>query len=683
MTRKIAARPLMLTSGVVLGVGGLVAFLALVVLIVSHEVLLFKSMPMNGAFQLYNPLQRLAAGELLGRDFDFFHGSGTLLLHYPLFALLGGDLLASELSRNLMGLVAFLACFHLCAAAWKIPACMASFAACAALVVGEALMRGSGALCGSSMVGLRSTLPVVVLTTAIVLSRRFGVFRRPAIFHAYVGLGLGGSIFVATEQGLAALAVYGLLLVMVPIVARTRLAGMGWTIYAGIIALITFTACVAMVSRGHVIESLRFALVDLPKEQFWYFGAPPNDIPEFPAMFWNVRVIIGFWLPSILAGCEIARMRARSESLRAMPMESALVFLLLGLALVVQVPQLAAYSHYQDIATRNMGLVAMLWIFRFGRGFDFGRLPVLNRLKSMRVSIPAVIAILSMMVLGVVGIARYLQSKRQHPATSVQYCGMTLCKGWASDLAVWHELDFSGARVAASYRALIEDKKGSAFRGPDYLIHALGSRRARFLENLKCYAPDYFLTINPDFSQYEEWLQLRHWDVYRYLIEHYAPVRASDFHVFWKRRSDGAGANPGTAGSLIAVRNGEWWQSPANTHARGVYSVRVRYSVDNPLGVIPVAGKLTRYLLSRDTASGSHVTNHLPASLPPTESLWEFPIILDQGEHARFALTLRMAVPGCRAMIQSIELEEISHDTKVIEALADGGKLVIDSKPGA
>ena len=129
MNLKLKRQPLTISFGAALGLLGLGLFLGLAALAVSHEMLLFKSMPMNGAFQLYNPLHRLAAGGLLGRDFDFFHGPGTLLLHYPVFALAGGDLLASELSRNLMGLLAFLVCFHLCAAAWRIPGYIAALAA--------------------------------------------------------------------------------------------------------------------------------------------------------------------------------------------------------------------------------------------------------------------------------------------------------------------------------------------------------------------------------------------------------------------------------------------------------------------------------------------------------------------------------------------------------------------------
>jgi hypothetical protein len=35
-------------------------------------------------------------------DFQFFHGLGTLLIHYPLFELFGENLFAPELSREVI-----------------------------------------------------------------------------------------------------------------------------------------------------------------------------------------------------------------------------------------------------------------------------------------------------------------------------------------------------------------------------------------------------------------------------------------------------------------------------------------------------------------------------------------------------------------------------------------------------
>src|SRR5271156_6716948 len=67
----------------------------------ANMALWFDGAPGDGPFQMFNPLRRIAAGQVGGRDFVFFHGIGVPYLHYPLFALLGGKtLVASELSRQ-------------------------------------------------------------------------------------------------------------------------------------------------------------------------------------------------------------------------------------------------------------------------------------------------------------------------------------------------------------------------------------------------------------------------------------------------------------------------------------------------------------------------------------------------------------------------------------------------------
>src|SRR5271170_3615884 len=49
----------------------------------------FDGVPEDGPFQIFDPLRRIAAGQVGGRDFIFFHGIGVPYLHYPLFALFG------------------------------------------------------------------------------------------------------------------------------------------------------------------------------------------------------------------------------------------------------------------------------------------------------------------------------------------------------------------------------------------------------------------------------------------------------------------------------------------------------------------------------------------------------------------------------------------------------------------
>ncbi len=67
----------------------------------------------NGAFQHFNALRRIEAGQAGGIDFQFFHGLLVPYLHFPFYRLLGGGLFASEVVRFALNLVAFVVPFFL------------------------------------------------------------------------------------------------------------------------------------------------------------------------------------------------------------------------------------------------------------------------------------------------------------------------------------------------------------------------------------------------------------------------------------------------------------------------------------------------------------------------------------------------------------------------------------------
>src|SRR3954470_14162763 len=70
--------------------------------VATESALHFFGPPIDGPFQLYNALRRIAAGQHGGVDFQFFHGLAIPYLHYPFFRLFGGGFTASEVSRQLI-----------------------------------------------------------------------------------------------------------------------------------------------------------------------------------------------------------------------------------------------------------------------------------------------------------------------------------------------------------------------------------------------------------------------------------------------------------------------------------------------------------------------------------------------------------------------------------------------------
>src|SRR5271156_5214995 len=175
----------------------------------ANMALWFDGAPGDGPFQMFNPLRRIAAGQIGGRDFVFYHGIGVPYLHYPLFALLGGKTIAaSELSRQWMSLFAFaLSLFAFTRAAlgrtkwiWVALAfCLVS----AAVLVREVIFARGGVSAGR-----RNVLFILIVISAAV-------------------------------------------------------------------ATATVTLWLLCGAEG-AIRAMRYGLVELPSDKFWFDGAPPN-----------------------------------------------------------------------------------------------------------------------------------------------------------------------------------------------------------------------------------------------------------------------------------------------------------------------------------------------------------------------------------------------------------------------
>src|SRR3954468_17407951 len=89
--------------------GWVVTFVVMVVSFASFAadtVFHFKDSPLDGPFQLFNGLRRIANGQRLGGTFQVFHGPGVPYLHYLPFRLFGGSFLASEFSRQFVSVTA-------------------------------------------------------------------------------------------------------------------------------------------------------------------------------------------------------------------------------------------------------------------------------------------------------------------------------------------------------------------------------------------------------------------------------------------------------------------------------------------------------------------------------------------------------------------------------------------------
>jgi hypothetical protein len=229
----------------------------------------FDSYAMDGPFQLFNALRRIGLGQRIGDTFQFFHGPGIPYFFFPGFALGGRTFVAAEVARQLINVALFIAStVVLCRALtgeWR----KALPIAVVALILMFEFRLDALIYPLNSLLGVRSTMPLFV--AAHLLMRAPG--RRADIER---GLLLGLALLLGTEQGIASLgglAVARVVLSLRRCSWREELQRLGAE--AGV-AAVCFLLIVVVLAGSNAMSVLRFNFREVPMDQLWYFGAPPN-----------------------------------------------------------------------------------------------------------------------------------------------------------------------------------------------------------------------------------------------------------------------------------------------------------------------------------------------------------------------------------------------------------------------
>lgn len=195
---------------------GLLSILGLLFMSASldslNHILNFNGPAANGAFQLMNPLTRLANGEVLGRDFQFFHGSGVVLVHYPLFEIFGKGLFGAEMSRWFTSVILFFMSGLLLCFAWFGRINFQSISKSVLAFIVLFLITSSLTeviLPSNSLLGVRTTMPIVIacvlLARPLFQNKRLQIFSHSiSVYYVIIGLLLSFAVLCGTEHGIAA-----------------------------------------------------------------------------------------------------------------------------------------------------------------------------------------------------------------------------------------------------------------------------------------------------------------------------------------------------------------------------------------------------------------------------------------------------------------------------------------------
>lgn len=614
----------------------------------------FKGYAADGPFQLYNPLRRLADGQIISKDFLFFHGSGIPLLFYPLYKLMGSNIFASEFSRwfisfTVLAVVSFLFFF-------------AVFKSYSRALISLALSIIAIIYCsnmidpGNSLLGVRSSAPILIAAAIIYFGDHLFIWRKlPSWQDLLVLILITVAFFLGTEHGIAAIGAY----VIAGVFASWKNKKILLIVLRNIAIILLFLVIAAnVISLGNGGHLLKYALIDVPVEQFWYFGTPPTNYLSFGDFTGRIPLqieyVILYDLLFILSLLLFAAWRIKIFKRKYY----------LGLMFLISYGFLSCvsmlgYFHitqaYPLLRVLILASVAILIYIIFPTG-PAGRL-----IKKIKLGASFILAALLVFHIVIyVNRASEFQIgstiKNARAARGTNDYGVAAPDGWKVSLGSFPELDDKNVKVWSTYSSLYESnfqKIHPSDGGFDYIIHALGTNNKnryekQFLES----KPDYVLTLKQTYFPFEEWLWSKNSTFYVELFENYHLTKQNASHFLWQRNEK---PKTKTAPLNITIGDNQKIRLPVSKENLIIYLITVDYEVGNNLKLLE-NNRLPRYLLSpEDTGLIQEI------SLPPYAKRWSFIVpVYKENKNPRLEVFVDGIVPGAKMNIKGAHYEPIN-----------------------
>ena len=652
-----------------------------------YEAADFNGFIANGPFQLYNPLRRLAAGQIAGQDFQFFHGLGVPFLHYPLFALLGKTFYAAELSRQLTSLISYVvALFAFTIVATKRRLAHAIIGSTIIIYLGLFISADELspftwlATAGNSLLSVRSAFPLIVF--AVLLSD-FRLVRKAILS----GIGLALTLSCGTEHGLAMLViVFGVGLLTTGFTYWRRQATDDKTEFdAPLFYALTFISFVVSLcaiyltlsTPAGMIAALRYNLGSVPADQYWYFGVPPN---EFAGTLFDLGQLGKrncLFLLLILGSFFVLWWKVTFAHVRDRKL-SIVSCWMLGYAIISCLSCLGMLSKgYLAPAFRVSHLVICLWLYQTNA---LQTCAAYLKAKRPQLRVPLMTGA-ALLVVSAVFAAALMAIQSLPPMTikpwnwPAQQLSMTWQKHLQQAEAAIAALPRSTRppQLWSLYAGLLEDKYGVFHPREDYIIHALGrERRAAYLQALRTTQPDVVQTVRKSyfyaatrFHNYEQWLRNSTWELYEEVLNNYDVLTVTDRAIFWKRKPAPWQAPTNNYQPISVSPEVSAVELPIDSapDSPTIYVVRLQYKTKNPWQRIPLIGGLPRFLIYPE-----NTLDNLPVSLPPYAQEFSFHMLVKPGSKPQLRFQVASPLPAASLQITGVAFRPLPLSKCELEA---------------
>ncbi len=557
--------------------------------------------PINGDFQTYNPLRRMAAGEGAGKDFQPYMGLGITYVTYIPFKLMGETFAASKFSAQLMHMWLFgigsFVLFLLLRFKWQTAFSLAFLTQLYAILCTDYLglfqmnwQIAETALpfaqtfkalsqAENSCLGIRVALPLLTAGLLLSIYRRYPNLsgNKEAIIWGVIA---GAQFSWSNDYGITSM----LVLSFCYIVFRSRTWKEKWV---HLVALIFGGAVIfTLATHGHPLKALSYNFGGVAKDQFWYFML--DDVGKVFSLVQYVQAKRIFILAGISASFAVAVfaycLRTKKTDLRDI-----LFLYVLGCSLAAGLLSTIGGGIMERYFSASLRLLpfAGLWVI----------LKVLSQWERTGVrALPLATAIIGIAFhitfnpISFWNVDKEIGLRTKDHYFYSEWAGGYLPNSQKKEIELAKKME--GKTVFSTYSSLMDAASGN-FQpsGIDYIIHALGrENRAHYLRVFAASNPDYVTTPNELWTLWEVWSRRVNWWFYREMIAKYRPIDATEYHVVWQKRSRPLDVTSQVNKATCSIRNNQLHVTDRLQNGTYYIELQVGFHVDLKSSGVPLIG---------------------------------------------------------------------------------------------
>lgn len=662
----------------------LVGFELVAILYLAHyKAQLFDAYAADGIFQLLDPLRRLYEGQFFGRDFNYFFGPFTALIHYPIFLLFGHDLAAASFAEWLVSptlLIVFFFLFSRILFPGKLS--LQLMATWGTFKLAQWLLPGLVTPFNSTL-GVRDIGPIILAYALWQLYRLDKTWHRlNVLWDLLVPVLTAFALLNGTEFGVAAsgaIIITRFLFRKGPILAKV-LSTCRLAIAVGLFVVVF----ASIISAGHPFSVLQYSFVSVPADQFWYFGGPPGQFVTSISQIFEDRTMQ--WDLGLLAVLSVVNVYLYRKKYSNRFQATTIVFFLLS-SLFSMIPIFAIFEPALQTQPTQLYLVLIGFL-------TLSLVPyriLFKRLRKLKASLYIAKYSLLLQICGgilIVGATGYyltnhIQNQealhRQHivaltnePVVSGSYLSI----GWAEtyEAETQATAGVKGKDIWSLYTGLLDASKGalnpSSF---DYIIHAVGkANRAKYIHSFETAKPQAVITLIKLYFPEESWLENETWPFFEQLYANYTPRTVTASAIVWRRNNKPwvsattKYSNQETLGSSQQSSVSLPVPATPNDQDYRVFTVQLTYKASYALGKLPWLGKMPRYFVSTNSLSSPRS----PVALPPYDTSFTFPVMVRGNSKD---LVLRFSkyalIPGAQLQVSQVKWQQANIPASVLNTV--------------